>query len=273
MKRFIKDIAVNDFGDPAKLSLVFIHGFPFSGKMWGEQIAVLQKDYYCVSYDVRGLGDSPPGDGQYSLEGFSDDLLTVIETLQLRQPIAVGLSMGGYIALRAAEKSPAVFGGLVLCDTKAEADDNAGKLSRAQAIATVNRDGLGRYAAYIVPRCFAPDAATKRAKLFKAAIDQVMTQNPTGVKGCLLAMAGRTDTTAFLPKIAVPTLIVVGADDQLTPPAQMEVMRHSIAGAEIAIIEEAGHMSPVENPAAVNRALESFLKSRFTPPHRPSYHP
>jgi 3-oxoadipate enol-lactonase len=260
MQRFIDGISVYDYGDPSHVPIVFIHGFPFSAAMWDHQIAALSKNYYCVTYDVRGLGRSEVGDGQYTIEMLVDDLFRIIDELELERPVAVGLSMGGYIALRAVEKRATRFRGLVLCDTKSEADDNPGKLARAQAIKTVNSHGLQAYAPILVSLCFSEDAEQERPQLYRDALDQVGGQNPVGVKGCLLAMAGRTDTTVSLSKINLPSLLVVGQNDRLTPPALMRSMQDKIAGSELAEIEEAGHMAPLENPVAVNRALERFLK-------------
>lgn len=263
MQRLIHGISVRDQGNPRHPPIIFTHGFPFSSKMWRHQVAELSPHYYCITYDVRGLGQSEPGDGQYTLESLVDDLLCVVEELKLDRPVAAGLSMGGYITLRAAEKKPEIFRGLVLCDTKSAADDDTGKLARAQAIKDISRDGMGVYASHIVRRCFSSDAPDKSHEAFQEALDEVGQQSPLGVKGCLLAMAGRTDTTAFLAKIAMPTLLMVGQDDLLTPPALMRSMQEKIRGSALSVIPGAGHMAPVENPVAVNRALESFLTERF----------
>ncbi|MBN1655942.1 MAG: alpha/beta fold hydrolase [Deltaproteobacteria bacterium] len=264
MQRFIKGISVYDYGDPRDLPIVFIHGFAFSAAMWEHQVAALSKRYYCVTYDVRGLGRSEIGDGQYTMEMFADDLFFVIESLELDRPVVVGLSMGGYIALRAVERKQELFRALVLCDTKSEADDDAGKLARAQAIKSINRDGMKSYAPFLVSLCFSADTAEKRAELYRQAIDEVIGQNPIGVKGCLLAIAVRTDTTAGLSKIDVPTLIVVGENDALTPPSLMRSMKDKINKAEFAVISDTGHMAPLENPLAVNQVLESFLANRVS---------
>jgi 3-oxoadipate enol-lactonase len=266
MQRFIEGISVYDHGDPRNIPIIFTHGFGFSATMWDHQVAALSDRYYCVTYDVRGLGKSQVGDGQYTMEMFVDDLFRVMEELKLDRPIAVGLSMGGYITLRAAEKRPTRFRGLVLCDTKSEADDDTGKLARAQAVKTVNRDGMQTYGPYLVSICFSADASKKNPQLYADALEEVTKQNPIGVKGCILAIAARTDTTASLSKIQTPTLVIVGENDALTPPALMGSMQKKIAGSELAVIPEAGHMAPLEKPAAVNHAFEGFLSRHFNTP-------
>ena len=128
-----------------KQSIIFIHGFPFDHKMWNRQIDYFGKDYRCISYDIRGLGQSPAGDGQMTIESFVDDLCDLIEELNLSHPVLCGLSMGGYISLRAIERDEDKFGGLILCDTKAEADNNEGKLNRAKGIKEINLNGVENF--------------------------------------------------------------------------------------------------------------------------------
>lgn len=124
------------------LSVVFIHGFPFHGGMWEPQLDALSDGHRTVTYDVRGLGRSEVGDGQHTMETFVDDLCAVMDGLETGPAVACGLSMGGYILLRAAEREPERFRALVLCDTRSEADSNEGKLKRAEAIRRVKAEGV-----------------------------------------------------------------------------------------------------------------------------------
>ena len=133
MKRTINDLPVFTEGVNNKHTIIFVHGFPFDHLMWKNQIDELGKDYFCITYDIRGLGESPVGDGQYTMEMFVDDLENIIDELKLNNPILCGLSMGGYISLRAVERMENKFSALILCDTKSSADDNQGKLKRAAA--------------------------------------------------------------------------------------------------------------------------------------------
>ena len=131
MQKTINDLNIYLDGDDKKQPIIFVHGFPFDHFMWDEQVKALGGDYYCIRYDIRGLGSSPAGDGQFTMEMFVDDLEKVIEELKLTKPILCGLSMGGYISLRAIERMQEKFSALILCDTKSAADDNEGKLKRA----------------------------------------------------------------------------------------------------------------------------------------------
>jgi pimeloyl-ACP methyl ester carboxylesterase len=228
--------------------------------MWEYQIEALKEEYYCVAYDVRGHGESTIGDGQYTMEIFVDDLFAIIKELKLNKPFICGLSMGGYIALRTVEKNQNIFGGLILCDTRSEADDNAGKLKRSAAINQINNEGLIKFVDPFVTNCFSDETIRDQEKLFLTTLHKTHKQNPIGVKGAIIGIMSRTDTTGFLPEIKIPTLVLCGSFDALTPPPVMRALAEKIPDAEFAIIPHAGHMSPLENPDAVNDLIYGFMK-------------
>ena len=132
-------------GDPKNIPIVFVHGFPFDHNMWNNQIRELSKEYFCVAYDIRGLGESPVGDGQFTMELFVDDVMEIIKGLKLSNPVICGLSMGGYIALRTIEKFESSFRAAILCDTKSEADNNETKIKRAEGIKKINGFGVEKF--------------------------------------------------------------------------------------------------------------------------------
>lgn len=260
MKITINGLSVNTFGNPEKQAVIFVHGFPYDYSMWDFQIEALQNNYYCIAYDVRGLGESMVGDGQYTMEFFVDDLFSIINEMKLEKPILCGLSMGGYISLRAVERDQNIFGGLILCDTRSDADDNAAKLRRSANINLINTEGLIKFADAFVTNCFADETPQEQEKLFLTTLHKTHRQDPTGVKGCLFAIMSRTDTTPFLPQIKIPTLVICGAFDRLTPPPLMRELAARIPTAEFAAIPHAGHMTPLENPEMVNDLILSFME-------------
>jgi pimeloyl-ACP methyl ester carboxylesterase len=262
MKRIINGLSVNTFGDENKQSIIFVHGFPFDHTMWENQINFLKENYYCVAYDVRGLGLSIVGDGQYTMEFFVDDLFSIISELKLNSPVLCGLSMGGYIALRAVERNQILFSALILLDTRPEADDNAGKLKRSAGINQINTEGLEIFTKAFVTNCFADDAPIEKKEMFERTLQKSFMHNPVGVKGCLIAIMSRTDTTQFLPNIKIPTLVICGSFDKLTPPSVMRTMAEKIPGAEFAVVPLAAHITPLENPANVNDLINGFLKRK-----------
>ena len=154
MKKTINDLAVFEEGNNQSKAILFVHGFPYDHFMWDAQVKEFSKNFFCVSYDIRGLGDSPVGDGQFTIEMFVDDLEKIIDELKLDRPILCGLSMGGYISLRAMERMQDKFSGLILCDTKSEADDNQGKLKRAAAIKQINSGNYEELIETFVRNCF-----------------------------------------------------------------------------------------------------------------------
>lgn len=259
MKTVINGLTVNLFGNPQNRPIVFVHGFPYDHTMWHNQIEVLKDKYFCVAYDIRGLGESAVGDGQYTMEFFVDDLFSVISKLKLEKPILCGLSMGGYISLRAIERNQKIFSGLILCDTKSEADNNAAKLKRAAGIDQINREGLEKFTVLFVSNCFSDITRKEQENLFLETLHKSYKHDPIGVKGAIIAMLSRTDTTSFLSQIKIPTLVICGSFDALTPPTLMRAMAEKIPNSDFAIIPRSGHMTPLENPNSVNDLISGLL--------------
>lgn len=259
MKEIINGLSVFLEGNNKSKSIVFIHGFPYDHTMWKAQIDELSKNYFCVAYDIRGLGESPVGDGQYTMESFVDDLESIIDELGLNKPILCGLSMGGYISFRALERMEAKFSAVILCDTRSEADNNEGRLKRAAAIKRINTEGLAPFAKDFITNCYGDHYKKIDKNDFENRIAKSSSFDPIGVKGSLLAMLGRNDTSEYLSKIKIPALVICGEHDALTPPPVMQSMAEKINGAEFVLIKNSGHMSPIENPLEVNKAINEFL--------------
>jgi 3-oxoadipate enol-lactonase len=280
-------IDYNTYGKTSGLPVVFIHGFPFSQEMWRSQVAELSGDCRVITYDVRGHGKSEVGDGQYTIEFFVDDLIGLLDHLRIEKAMIVGLSMGGYIALRAIERNPERFRGLVLCDTRSEADTNEGKIKRATSIQSVKTDGVparlparsrsrfasakaGRsafrhagvkkYTEGFVKAVFAPQTFERNAAAIKFIRNIIENTSPIAIAGTLLALASRTDTTESLSKINVPTLILVGEHDALTPVSAAKLMNEKIRQSELHVIPNAAHLSNLENPGEFNKHLSGFLR-------------
>ncbi|MCA1796762.1 MAG: alpha/beta hydrolase [Geobacteraceae bacterium] len=246
-------------GNPAAPSVIFIHGFPFSSDIWKSQLKALGHNYHAVAYDFRGMGESALGDGQYTIEEHVDDLIAMLDFLEIDKAILVGLSMGGYIALRALERYPERFSALALCDTQSKADDNAGKLKRAAGAKAVKKDGAAAFAAGFVEAVFTPASIKNKVPAVDFIKDIISASDPLAIAGNLIAMAARTDTTEFLADIAVPTLVLVGEEDKLIPPAVARDMHTRIKGSELHLIPDAAHMSNLENPDEFNARLLEFL--------------
>ncbi|HLA68684.1 MAG TPA: alpha/beta fold hydrolase [Bacteroidota bacterium] len=263
MKIKLNGISINyqERGLPQGLPIVFIHGFPFNNTMWAPQMMALPQEYRAISFDVRGHGESDVADGQYSIEFFADDLISLLDHLAIQRAVLCGLSMGGYIALRTIERHPDRIRALVLCDTRSEADANEGKVKRASQIKAVKSQGVKPFAESFVKAVFAPHTFVESPKTVAAIQSAIESTSPLSICGTLLALAARTDTTSVLAQITVPTLILVGEHDALTPPSAAQSMHSLIQGSQIHIVPHAAHMSNLENPSFFNEKLLAFLKN------------
>lgn len=262
MRIKLNDVHINyvERGLPQGLPVVFIHGFPFNHSMWEPQMLALPNEYRAIAFDVRGHGDSDVADGIYSIEFFVDDLIALLDHLVLNQVVVCGLSMGGYIALRAIERHPERFKGVILCDTRSEADSNEGKVKRSASIKAVKTNGVKAFVEGFLKAVFAPQTFQSNPTAIETVRKMMEANSPLGICGTLLALAARTDTTASLSAIKVPTLILVGEHDTLTPVLASQAMHEKVAGSELVVIPNAAHMSNIENPEVFNTALLKFLK-------------
>jgi pimeloyl-ACP methyl ester carboxylesterase len=241
-------LSVREFGSPQGPAVVLLHAFPMSGAMWEPQISALH-GFRVLIPDLRGFGGTPLV-APWLIEHAAADVLESFEG----KAAFVGLSMGGYVALQIAATAAERVTGLVLCDTRAEPDANENKLKRAAAIDFVRKNGVG---AFLNP--FLKDAVSKLSAMsFLHGV--AAKSSPEAVMAALAALAARPDAVPSLSKITVPTAVLVGSQDKITPLALSEVMRSRIPGAELQLIPDAGHFSNAENPAVFNERLVSFLK-------------
>ena len=248
-------------GSEKGLPVIFIHGFPFSHRMWDPQLAALPPRFRGIAYDIRGHGLSDPGDGQYSIEFFVDDLIGLLDYLDVKKGVLCGLSMGGYITLRAVERYPKRFKAMILADTRSEADTNEGKIKRAEAITSIKSSGVYAFAEGFIKMVLAPDTFENHPAVADKVRGMIVTNSPRGVCGTLLALAARTDTSTALKKMNIPTLILVGEHDALTPPADAEKLADQLPKAELHVVPHAAHMSNLENIPFFNERLLAFLDS------------
>ena len=248
-----------DVGASGALPIVLIHGFPFNHEMWQPQIELLKNNFRVIAYDIRGHGKSGISDGQYMIEFFVDDLVGLLNHLKIEKAVLCGLSMGGYIALRTVERNPERVKALILADTQSKPDSNEAKLKRAASIGAIKKLGVKPYAESFVKAVFTTDSLTKKTATVEKISQIIQMNSPLGICGALLALASRTDTTEALSGIKVPTLILVGENDKLTPPSASQEMRSKIPKSEIHLIQNAAHMSNLENSDEFNKHVLNFL--------------
>lgn len=240
-------------------TVVFIHGFPHTHHLWDEQVKGLASQLRVITYDLREHGQSQIGDGTLLIEFFVDDLISLLDHLQLQQVTLVGLSMGGYIALRAMERNPERFESLVLCDTSSDPDNNAAKLKRAKSIQMIREKGLESFVESYTDGVLMPETLRKNPELQNRFRKMILENKPPTVKGTFAALSARMDMNPVLSSIRVPTLIIVGEKDQITPLEQAKKLQAGISGSRLEIIPGVGHLSSFESPEVFNSALLQFL--------------
>jgi pimeloyl-ACP methyl ester carboxylesterase len=238
--------------------LVFLHAFPFNRTMWEPQTA-LSSRCRVITIDLRGHGESDAPFWRYSLEQYADDVKALLAHLDVPKAVFVGLSMGGYLEFTLFRRYPELIRGLVFADTRAEADRPDQVKWRFELAQRAGTMGAAAVVRDMLPKLLSHKRYAKDPD-FVERVRSIQASAPTpGIIGDLMAMAERPDSTGMLASIRVPTLVMAGEDDVLTPPADAERIARGINGATLIIIPDAGHMSNMEQPAVFNRALEDFV--------------
>lgn len=236
--------------------ILFIHGYPLDNTMWDAQ---KNAGFPMLAPNLPGFGANPaPPPEHPSIESYADFIHQYIATQKIK-PIVAGLSMGGYVLLALLRSHPHAAAGAIFIDTRAEADTPEARMNRLKSIDDIRARGTGNAINTLLPRLLAPDASPA----VQSAVREIMSrQSPAACIAALTAMANRRDQTDFLPHIAIPSLVIVGTRDIITPPDAARTIQSGIPGAKLVEISGAGHMSPMEAPAAVNAALQSFAAAR-----------
>lgn len=241
--------------------VVLIHGYPFNRSLWNEQVAVLSSSYRVIAPDLRGFGETESAEGPATMNRMADDVARLMDHLEISQAVIGGLSMGGYVALAFYKQFPSRVRALVLADTRAQADTEETKQTRAQQAEKALSEGMAGIADAMLPKLLTPETVSKRPEVVKRVRDMMLKTKPEGAASALLGMAEREDQTPLLSRIALPTLILVGAEDAITPVADSEKMHNAIAGSRLVVLENAGHVSNLERTDEFNKNLLDFLRN------------
>jgi 3-oxoadipate enol-lactonase len=249
-------VAVRELGQGPPV--VLVHGYPLDGAMWSGVARALSTRFRVFKPDLPGRGENPTLPA-----GTIDDYADFIGAILGQFPGPAGLagfSMGGYVTFGLLRKGSANIGALALLDTRATADDDAGKAARDAAIAAVRSGGAAAIADGMIGKLLSP-ASLQNASLVERLKRIVLRQKPETLESDLTAMRDRPDSTDLLARIAAPTLVLAGAEDALTPAAECEAMAAAIPGARYVPIPAAGHLTPMERPGAVAAALADHFSS------------
>ena len=250
------EVGYDDVG--AGIPVLFAHGFPLNRTMWAPNVSALVERCRCVAMDFRGFGEttvSPP----YSVEQYADDLAHLLDVLRIDKAVLVGCSMGGYVSFAFWRRHRERVRALVLADTRPGADSEETIARRRQLMDLARSEGSTAVANAQIQSIVGKTTREKQPDTYDAVHRMMAQANAEGIVGAVEAMMLRPDSTALLPTIDVPTLIVVGEEDVPTPPKEARAMHEKIPGSMLEIIAGAGHLSNLERPAAFNHVLTEFL--------------
>ena len=241
-------------------ALLLLHAFPLGLFMWEAQAEALAA-HRVIRFDARGFGGSDPGQGALTMEGIADDGALLLDQLGVAKAVVGGCSMGGYAALAFVRRHPQRLAGLFLQDTRAGADTEEAKTGRATLAAKVLAEGASAAVSAFLPKLLGETTWRERKALVDALQARILATSPQAIAAALHGLAARPDSRPTLAEVRVPTLVLVGAEDVLTPPAESEAMVAAIPGARLEVVPRAGHLANLERPDAVNAALSAFLTS------------
>jgi pimeloyl-ACP methyl ester carboxylesterase len=237
-------------------TLLLVHAFPVDAGMWDDQIAELGPDAHVVAPSLPGFGGTPASGEVLSMDAAADFLAQELDREGVEKAVVCGLSMGGYIAFSLWRNHRDRIAGLVLADTRAEPDDDAGKEKR-RGLAEKVRAGGSDVVADAPPPLLSENADPA---LWDRVKQMIRRQSPDAIAAAALGMAERPDSLPILGEIDVPTTVIVGGADTLTPPTMSETLAKGISGSELVTLEGAGHLSNLQDPDGFTRALREALK-------------
>ncbi len=242
--------------------VLLLHGFPHDRTLWSAQLAAPPAGARLIALDLPGFGESASAEVP-SLDHWADWVAGAMDALQLSSAVIGGLSMGGYLAFAMWRRHPQRIHGLVLADTRAGADTLEGHDKRVAMQAMVLKQGPAAIAEAMLPGMVGKTTREKNPRVVEY-LDAMMRRASAGaIHDALDALRTRPDSTPTLAGISVPTLVICGDEDVLTPVKESEALRDGIPDAQLAVIPGAGHASCVEHPAAFTALLSGFIHARF----------
>lgn len=244
------------------MAVVLLHGFPFTSELWQPQVRDLSRRYRVIAPDLRGFGHTGLS-GPYSINRLADDVAELLAALGFERVVLGGLSMGGYVAFAFARRHAGRLLGLILSDTRPDADSGETKEKRVQMAELAMRAGSRAVADEMLPGLLSPTTRAKKPEITAALRAMISSVEPEAIAAAQTAMAGRDDLRSLLPAIDVPVLVTGGIEDSLTPASEMKEWAIEIPAARSAFIEGAGHVANLERPGAFNGLVAEFLATVY----------
>lgn len=255
------NLSYTESGSLSALPLVLIHAFPLSRQMWKHQHTALADTARVLSVDLPGFGESDSLSVHPSIQGFTDAVVRFLDEKGIDRAVIVGCSMGGYIAFELWRRAQERVAGMVLCDTKAEADTPEARQVRMDAIEGVKSNGVGPVAEAMVPKLLGQSSHERHPELASEIDTIIRDTKPEAIIHAQQAMADRPNSIETLSSISVPVLMLFGDEDAITPPSFGQTMSEHLPQCTLTVIPFAGHLSPLEQPDSVNEAIKVYLAS------------
>ncbi|MGL6075594.1 MAG: alpha/beta fold hydrolase [Fimbriiglobus sp.] len=241
--------------------IVLLHAFPLDGSMWSQQVAALLPGHRVIVIDAPGFGRSPVVDN-WSIESFADAIAGKLDSLQIQEPVILGgLSMGGYVALAFARRHPERLRALILADTRCEPDSPEARAGRAKSMDIVRTGGTAALVEVMLPNALGVTTQASRPDVVARFREIGTSQKTEATLAALAALRDRPDAEPGLLNIKVPTLVIVGDEDKITPWSAADKLYDKIPPAKLIVIPEAGHLANLEQPSLFNDVIHNFLTS------------
>jgi pimeloyl-ACP methyl ester carboxylesterase len=241
--------------------VVLLHGFPLDRTIWSAQRTSIGSVYRVIAPDLRGFGHTAAPESGYTMDTLANDVVELLDALQIKEPIVLGgLSMGGYVAFALIARHPERVRAVMLMDTRASADTPEAAHNREVLARQVETSGSTKpVLEAMLPKFFSETTRANRSELIPPVEAAMRRASTRAVAGCLRGMAARRDWTSELSRITMPTLVLCGADDVISPPDEMRRLAEGLPNAQYVKIPDAGHLAPLENSGAANKAILAFL--------------
>ncbi len=268
--------------------VILLHAFPVSAGMWRPQLERVPQGWRFIAPDLRGFGRSeslPPEGGSHkinqsdinqrdswlpplggretTMDDYAADVLCLMDSLAIDTAVIGGLSMGGYVTFAMYRQAASRFTGMVLADTRSQADTPQAREGRIRLREVLAKEGPRGVADQTLPKLLGETSRRAGADAVQQARAMIESAAPEAIDAAIGALMGRPDSTPGLPRISCATLVVAGDQDEVTPAAEAEVMQRAIPRSTLSVIAGAGHLSNLEQPEAFSHALGDFLVSHL----------
>lgn len=254
-----------DLGEGDADPLLMLHAFPLNSRMFGPQMEALSGARRVVAPDLPGFGRSPRTPAQPDVGYYAGCVRALLDRLEIPRVVLGGVSMGGYVAFECVRSFPERISGLVLANTRPDADSEEARETRREMALRVTQEGIGVLVDLQMGRLLSDETRAQNRDLVEKITEIILENTPDGAVAALGAMRERPDSTETLGQIAVPTLVVGGAEDAISSPEVMGEMAARIPDARHVTLPGVGHLSNLEDPSGFNEALTGFLEDALTP--------